>query len=63
MATPHPQKELADALIGDEEQSGKKEKGRNRKQILNPASLDHLVASYDPYGSYCEPILNPPPHK
>ena len=49
-------------LIGDEERKGKqtkKEKERNRERDPNPATLDHLVASYDPHGSYGGPILKP----
>ena len=50
-----------DALIGDEEQNGKREqKERNREQIPNPASLGHLVAFYDVQGSNGKPILSTP---
>ena len=42
-----------DALIGDKEQ---RKKERNRDQIPNPATLYHLVPSYNPHGSYGEPI-------
>ena len=48
-----------DALIGEEEQTGKKEenKERNRDRVSNLATLDTLVASYDPQESYGKPIL------
>ena len=36
-----------DVLIGDEEK-----KERNRERVPNLATLDHLVAFYDPLGSY-----------
>ena len=46
---------------------GKKEKEkkkRNRERVSNPATLDPLVASYDPKGSYGEPIfVTPPAHR
>ena len=47
-----------DGLTGDEEQSGKqkKEKERNRERVPNRDTLDHSIASYDA-GSYGEPIL------
>ena len=46
-----------DALIGDEEQSGKqKKKKKNREQVPNPDTLDHSVTSYDAQGSYGELI-------
>ena len=47
------------ALIGDEEQSNgkqKKEKETNKEQDPNQSTLDHSVTSYDPQGSYGEPI-------
>ena len=51
-----------DALIGEEEQTGKKEREqRNRKQVSNSTTLDPSVASYDPQGSYGEPIFVIPP--
>ena len=48
-----------DALKGEEERKTE-EKETNRERDPNPVALDHLVASYDPYGSYGGPILNPP---
>ena len=42
-----------DALIGDEGQTGK----RNKELVSTPNTLDPSVASYDPQGSYGEPIL------
>ena len=39
---------VSDALIGDEEQEGKRKK--KTEGVLNPATLDHSVASYDPQG-------------
>ena len=48
------------ALIGEEEQNEKQkkeQKERNRERAPNPAALDYSVASYDPQGSYGEPIL------
>ena len=53
MKPPIPSRAI-DALIGDEEQ--KKEKQRNREWVLNPATLDQSVVSYDAQGSYGEPI-------
>ena len=47
------------ALIGGEEQTGKRE--RNGKRVSNPATLDSSVASYDPQGSYGKSILVKPP--
>ena len=35
-----------DALIGDEEQTGKKEE-RNGERASNPTTPDHSIASYD----------------
>ena len=29
----------------------------------NPVSLDNMIASYDPQGSYGEPVLNPPDYR
>ena len=58
--SPPTQSWAIDALIGDEEQSGKQrkeQKERNRDQTPNPSTLGHLVASYDPYGSYGGPIV------
>ena len=40
-----------DALIGDEKQK-KEQKERNREEAPNLATLNHLVTSYDPHGSY-----------
>ena len=48
------------ALIGEEKQK-KDDKERNRERVRNPATLDHLVASYDPHGSYGGTFLKPPP--
>ena len=42
-----------DALIGDEEQNEE----QNKERTPNPATLDHSVASYNPQGSWGEPIL------
>ena len=44
--------QTTDALIGDEEQNENGEKNETEKRIPNLATLDHLVASYDPHGSY-----------
>ena len=33
---------------------------KNKEWVSNPAALDHLVASYDPHGSYGRPILKHP---
>ena len=49
-----------DALIGEEEQTGgerREKKERNRERVSNPPTLDPSVSSYDPQGSYGEPIL------
>ena len=35
------------------------EKKENREQDPNPATLDYLVASYDPHWSYDGPFLKP----
>ena len=35
---------------------------RNREQVPNPATPDHLVASYYSYGLYRGPTLKPAPH-
>ena len=59
--TPTP---VTDALIGGEEQSVKKRrenKERNEEWAFDSAILDPSVASYDPQGSYGEPILLPLP--
>ena len=50
---------VIDALIGDEEQTGKKEREKRKKKERhpNPATLEPSVASYDPQGSYGEPIF------
>ena len=51
-------------LIGDAEQNGKhkkEQKDKNRKRNPNTATLDQVVGSYDPQGSYGEPILLPLP--
>ena len=41
------------ALIGVEEQKGKRKKEKKKKGAdPNSATLDHLVASDDPHGSY-----------
>ena len=45
-----------DEHIGDEEQNGEHKK-RNRERIRIPANPDHLVASFDPHGSYSRPVL------
>ena len=53
-----------DALIGEEEQNRKQneKEERNKERVPSPATLDHLVTSYDAQGSYCERIpFNPPP--
>ena len=55
--------QATDVLMGDEEQNRKQKeelKGRNRELVLNPAILNHSVASYDVQGSYGEPILFTP---
>ena len=59
---PSPQNLAIDALIGEEEQKRKQkeEKKKNRERFPNPATLDHLIASYDPQESYSEPILSTP---
>ena len=38
----------------------REQKERKRERVSNPATLDHLVASYDTQGSYGEPILFTP---
>ena len=52
----NPSQEI-DTHIGDEEQNGKqkKSKERNRERVPNPATPDHLLASYDPHGSSFRP--------
>ena len=43
------------AHIGEEEKNGKQKKEEkyiNRERASNPATLDNLVASCDPHGSY-----------
>ena len=57
-AKPRTRTPAVDALIGDEEQTRKKEKSKER--IYNPATLDYLVASYDPHGSYGASIVKFP---
>ena len=50
--------------MGEEEKKNIKEKEEQKKETGSRAPtsyLDHLVASYDPHGSYRGPILNPPP--
>ena len=44
----------SDALIGDKEQTK-----RNGEWLSNPSTLDHLVTSYNPQGSYVDPIFLP----
>ena len=51
-----------DALIGVEGmmsimESRREQKERNMERVHNPATLDHLVTSFDMQGSYSEPIL------
>ena len=48
-----------DTLTGDEEQNGiqKRKKKKNKEWVLNPATLDYSVTSYDAQGSYGEAIL------
>ena len=50
-----------DALIGGGEQNGKQKKETER--VPNPATTDHLVASYDPHGPYGDLILKPLAHR
>ena len=38
----------------------REQKGGNREQVPNPATLDHSVTSYDMQGSYGEAILFTP---
>ena len=55
---------VTDALRGEKEQNGKqKENKRKETGSGSPSWLppDHLVASYDPHGSYIGPILTAPP--
>ena len=50
-------------FIGDEEQNGKqKQEEKNMERAPNQATMDHLVVSYAPHGSYGGPILKPPAH-
>ena len=51
------------ALIGGEEQKGKRKRTKERKWewLPNPATLDYSVTSYDAQGSYGEPIHFPLP--
>ena len=54
-----------DALIGEElenENEKKEQRERKREPVSNPVTPDHLVASYDPQGSYSELILLHPPN-
>ena len=39
------------------------QKERNGERVSNPATLAHLVASYDPHESYGEPIFYPLAHR
>ena len=41
-----------------ERKTEEEQKERNRKRAPNPATPDHLVASYDPHGSYSGPLFN-----
>ena len=62
---PTPTREI-DALIEDEEQNGKEkieEKERNNERNPNSGTLNHLVAFYDPHGSYGGVIPKPPTHR
>ena len=47
-----------DMLIGDEEQNKKQKKLKTQKQGAspNPSTMDPSAASYDPQGSYGDPI-------
>ena len=58
-AKPHTPTPAFDALIGNQEQMGKRreKKERDMEWISNPAALDPSVASYGPQGSY-----SPGPH-
>ena len=56
MEPPTPTRAM-NAFIGNEEQNGK----QKEKQGMGP-TLDHMLGSYSPHGSYSEPILKPPPH-
>ena len=56
------------AIGGDEEQNGKQKKEqieKNGQRDPNPVTIDQLVTSYDPNGSYGEPITKPslPTHR
>ena len=63
--TPTP---AVDALIGDEEQTGKKKKEQRKKQGMGlqpiyPGPFGRLLP-YDPQGLYNKPILvTPPDHR
>ena len=51
-----------DAFIEEEDQKQKQKKKKDiGKGAPNTATMDHSVASYDPYGSYGGPILKPQP--
>ena len=55
-----PPSRAIDALTGDDEQNRKpkkEKKERNGERAPNPATLDYLVASYDPYGLYGRAIV------
>ena len=52
-----------DEHIGDEEQNEKQKKEQNeinRERVPYPITPDHLVASFEPLGSYSGPILTHP---
>ena len=59
---PHTPTQATDAFI--EKKNRRKTEERNREWDPNPATLDHSVTSYNPHGSYGEPIflLAPPAH-
>ena len=57
-ATPSTPTQPLDACMGEEEKNGKqKEEQKKQEARPQPSYLDNLVASYDPHGSYSEPIL------
>ena len=58
-AKPSTPTQAIDAHMGEEEKSRKQKEEQKKKKGADPqpSYLDHLVASYDPYGSYGGPIL------
>ena len=55
---PHPRRLMR--ILGIKNRREDRREERNRERVPNPATPDHLVASYNPYGSYGGLILKPP---